>query len=168
MTSTKKRRTTSNRTNKNLDNLRFQQQEHNEWCWAAVAAMVAHFYDTTSTVTQCGVAAITTHNCCAQPLPVGCNVPVDLDSALTFVDRFHAPVLGPLTPGQLIRKTDAEKPVCARIGWAGGGGHFVVIKGYDNRDPQTLFLSISDPQRGEYNIPFETFRDRWTNSYYTG
>jgi len=35
--------------------LRMQYQESSEWCWIAVATSISHFYNPTSTWTQCGV-----------------------------------------------------------------------------------------------------------------
>jgi len=34
-----------------------QQQERTKWCWAAVAASVARYYDPLSTFTQCSIPA---------------------------------------------------------------------------------------------------------------
>jgi hypothetical protein len=164
------------RTNKNLNKLKFQQQEHTEWCWAAVATMIAHFYDAATALKQCDVAISTLENrtCCAQSLPAKCNVPAELEPALRAVNRFVPPSVGPLGQDGLMDKTDAETPVCARIGYSGGGGHFVAIKGYDNRRNGNLFLLISDPEKGERIVLFTEFRDHyrgkgtWTDSYFTG
>src|SRR4051795_10347923 len=49
-----------------------QHQCHSSWCWAAVAASVAGFYNESSTFTQCQIADLELHrnDCCS----VDCHV----------------------------------------------------------------------------------------------
>jgi Papain-like cysteine protease AvrRpt2 len=162
------------RTSKKLDNLEFQGQQCDEWCWAAVAAMISSFYDGAAALTQCTIASITLNEpkCCTDCMV--CNIEFDLDPALSNVNRFKPPVNGVLSKTDLMDKTDSEKPVCARIQFALKKGHFVAVKGYDNRMAGKLFLLISDPEKGELITLFEEFRDRyrgkgcWKKSYFTG
>jgi hypothetical protein len=162
------------RTSKKLDKLKFQKQLCDEWCWAAVAAMISYFYDGAAALTQCTIASKTLHEpkCCTDCTV--CNIPFDLDPALCKVNRFKPPVNGVLSKTDLMDKTDSETPVCVRIEFALKKGHFVAVKGYDNRVSGKLFLLISDPEKGELITLFEEFCDRyrgkgsWKNSYFTG
>ena len=162
------------RTSKNLDKLKFQSQKCRKWCWAAVAAMISSFYDGATSFTQCEIASNTLNEprCCTDCIV--CNIEFDLDPALCTVNRFKPPVNGILSKTELMDKTDSETPVCVGIRYTDIDGHFVAVKGYDNRMAGKLFLLISDPERGELIMLFEEFRDRfrgkgkWTNSYFTG
>jgi hypothetical protein len=57
-----------------------------------------------------------------------------------------------------------------RIGWNGGGGHFVMVAGYD---PNGEMLEIRDPWWGDSSVAYEGFPDtyqghgNWTHSYRT-
>jgi hypothetical protein len=83
--------------------------------------------------------------------PDACNVPMKLQDALGVVERrtaggtpnlaFPAPQ-GPLPFSEIQKHIKAKLPVCARIEWEGGGGHFVVISGY--RQPGRI-LEVVDP-----------------------
>ena len=50
-------------------------QQQSNWCWAAVATGVAHYYNSTSTVTQCQVvnAQLGRTDCCKNPGSTSCN-----------------------------------------------------------------------------------------------
>src|SRR5262245_2582011 len=53
-------------------------QTQNQWCWAAVAEMVARFLGNT-TVSQCQLANVLHNqtNCCTSPGSTKCNQPTD-------------------------------------------------------------------------------------------
>jgi hypothetical protein len=51
--------------------LRMQYQESNEWCWIAVATSVSHFYNPSSTWTQCQVMTVIGHNINGFPADTG-------------------------------------------------------------------------------------------------
>ena len=63
------------------------------------------------------------------------------------------------------------RPVGARIGWAGGGGHFVMIAGY--RCDTVGYFDIRDPIYGSSDVAVATFTTSyrgsgsWTHTYYT-
>ena len=62
-------------------------------------------------------------------------------------------------------------PICARIGWYGGGGHFVVITGYTITGSGEPWVTIADPLYESYSWPFDEFVDayfgagEWTHTY---
>src|SRR5215210_2812792 len=108
-----------------------QPQTQSNWCWSATATSVSHFYWFISTWTQCRVAnsELNRSDCCNSPVPSACNVPWYLDRALTRTNNFVS-ITGPANFEQVRAEIDAGRPVGARVGWSGGGGHFMVIYGY--------------------------------------
>lgn len=158
-----------------LNKLAVDHQEHDSWCWAAVAQGIDHFYRPASTLTQCQVASKQqgAGNCCADPTTDTCDRRWFLEKALCTVRCLdQGPVPGTLTfPDLKVRIQQADpKPVCARIGWKGLGGHFVVIKGF--LEEQQMLL-IADPSDGECLVSFHDFTNAyhafgaWTDHYFT-
>src|SRR5262245_45830687 len=94
-------------------------QTQSNWCWAATATSVSHFYWVLSNWTQCRVAnaELQLTGCCNSPVPAPCNVPWYLDRALTRTQNFVS-VTGPVTFSQIRTEIDAGRPVGARIGWS--------------------------------------------------
>jgi Papain-like cysteine protease AvrRpt2 len=154
-------------------NLAMQHQLQGNWCWAAVSTSIAHFFGSTSW-TQCSVVSkeVDDKSCCANGSSSKCNVPWRLDKALRRVNALKRKSDG--MPGDLKgvrREIDEGRPVCIRIGWSGGGGHFIAIEGY--RDDNAS-VAVEDPWHGSSDVPLAHFRSgryqgtgRWTHTYYT-
>lgn len=150
-----------------------QAQTQSNWCWAATATSVSLFYRPTSAWTQCKVAnaELGFSDCCNSPVPSACNVPWYLDKALTRTDNFVS-IMGPVGFSQVRAEIIAGRVVGARIGWSGGGGHFMVIHGCSTV-AGTQYFDIDDPIYGKSQPTVSTFSDSyqgsgsWTHSYYT-
>lgn len=150
-----------------------QAQTQSNWCWAATATSVSHFYWFWSTWTQCRVAGaeLGRTDCCGSPVPGPCNVPWYLDRALTRTRNFVS-MSGPATFAAVRAEIDAGRPVGARIGWSGGGGHFMCIYGYSTYLGRQFF-DIDDPIYGKSHLSVDDFSNRyrgsgsWTHTYYT-
>lgn len=148
-------------------------QTQSNWCWAATATSVSHFYWLLSTWTQCRVATgeLPPNNCCASPVPSACNVPWYLDRALRRTNNFVS-ITAPVSFQAVRDEIDAGRPVGARIGWSGGGGHFMVIYGYSTVGG-TDYFDIDDPIYGKSHLTVATFSNSyqgsgtWTHSYFT-
>ncbi len=146
-----------------------QTQQGQFWCWAAVAVSVDHYVDAGSSKTQCEVARSVV---AANPGPAGqktpqvaCNndpvsdMPETLQDALG--DASGVGRLGSVLAGEALDFADIQAqvrlpspalPVCVRIGWRGGGGHFVAIDGaVVSRGAQ--WVHVVDPA--------QTFQDAW-------
>jgi hypothetical protein len=149
-------------------------QQHNNWCWAAVAVSVDRYFDRKSTWCQCRVASkmakmekLKVKNCgtCQKPkhAPKACNRPWSLDKALKIVDRLKGkPPLRPLTFEQTERRIKAGRPVCVRIQWGGGqGGHFVVISGYATGKSGSRWVDVEDPHAGSSTWRYDEFRENY-------
>jgi hypothetical protein len=149
-----------------------QMQTQSNWCWAATATSVSHYFWRWSTWTQCRVAnAELGHtDCCQSPVPSDCNVPWYLDRALTRTRNFVS-ITGPVGFEQVRSEIDAGRPVGARIGWSGGGGHFMVIYGYSLIGGGE-YVDIDDPIYGKSHIRLSEFASNyqgsgsWTHTYF--
>ena len=83
-----------------------------------------------------------------------------------------------LSYSDLAAQLDARFPVCVRIGWFGGGGHFVTVSACRIVDGQRI-VTVQDPKIGRINVRYENFVSAyragevpggggaWTHSYLT-
>lgn len=150
-----------------------QLQTQSNWCWAATATSVSHFYWLWSTWTQCNVAngELGRSDCCNSAVPSACNVPWWLDRALTRTNNFVS-MMGQASFQQVRSEIDAGRPVGARIGWNGGGGHFMVIYGY-SLVVGVEYFDIDDPIYGKSHLTVSDFASNyqgsgtWTHTYFT-
>ncbi|CAN5266205.1 hypothetical protein BH10PSE9_BH10PSE9_09120 [soil metagenome] len=151
-----------------------QAQTQTNWCWAATSTSVSHFYYSASGWSQCSVAGaeLGRTDCCNASVPSACNVPWYLDRALTRTANFSSIVGGTITYAQILAELKAGRVIGARIGWSGGGGHFMVIYGCA-RVGSTHYVDIDDPIFGKSHITLATFTSSyqgsgsWTHTYYT-
>jgi Papain-like cysteine protease AvrRpt2 len=152
-----------------------QAQTQSNWCWAATSTSVSHFYWWASPWTQCKVAGaeLNLTTCCQSPVPSACNVPWYLDKALARTQNFVSIVSGTVSFDQVKAEIDAGRPVGARIGWSGGGGHFVAIYGYTQILGVLDFFDIDDPIYGKSHLSVSDFTSNyqgsgtWTHTYFT-
>jgi len=150
-----------------------QLQTQSNWCWAATATSVSHYYWWFSPWVQCTVAnaELGRNDACNNPVPAGANVPWYLDKALTRTNNFVS-ITGAATFQQVRNEIDAGRPVGARIGWNGGGGHFMVIYGY-SLIAGTTYFDIDDPIYGKSHLTVNDFSTNyqgsgtWTHTYFT-
>lgn len=148
-------------------------QLQTQWCWAACSASVSHFYDPGSSWTQCTVvnAELGQTGCCRDGSSGQCNRPWYLDLALARTGSLATWTDGTAPLPTIRSQIDAARPVGARIGWASGGGHFVMISGF--LDDATGLLEVRDPIFGTSEISIASFASSyqgsgsWTHTYYT-
>jgi len=148
-------------------------QTQSNWCWAATATSVSRYYSIFSPWTQCKVASEELgQTCCTTPVPGACNVPWYLDKALTRTNNFVS-FQGSTVSWNTV-KSELEKGlvVGARIGWNGGGGHFMVLHGVSSIGV-TNYLHIDDPIYGKSVLTYQQFATNyqgsgsWTHTYFT-
>ncbi|HEY4265526.1 MAG TPA: papain-like cysteine protease family protein [Micropepsaceae bacterium] len=155
-------------------NFNMQAQTQTNWCWAATSTSVSHFYWSASTWTQCSVASaeLGRTDCCNASVPSACNVSWYLDRALTRTSNLQSMVTGTIGFDAILAELRAGRVVGARIGWSGGGGHFMCIYGC-SRVIGTEYVDIDDPIYGKSHITLATFTSNyqgsgsWTHTYYT-
>ena len=151
-----------------------QHQEQSNWCWSAVSVSVKLFYSPGFPITQCEQAnrqfALTT--CCGSGATTTCNVPWFLNEALSGLGNLVSWAGGAMPFADVTIQLDASRPIGCRIGWSGGGGHFVAIDGCDSSAPQQP-ITIKDPIFGTSVLAYSTFASSyqgtglWTHSYLT-
>jgi len=67
---------------------------------------------------------------------------------------------------------DGKHPLGVRLGWTGGGGHFLVIDGYDTHVAAPT-ITLADPFYGTSVVVFNSFPANyhggavWSHSYTT-
>lgn len=154
--------------------LRFpiQRQTQSQWCWAAVSASVSRYYRPASTWTQCSIANAQwgRTDCCGSGASGACNNPSVLQTALTTVGHLDRQTGVQESLQTVENELVAGRPLCIRVGWAGGGGHFIVASGVEDDS----FVWVSDPGGGTTAlVAYDTLRTAyrgsgtWTHSYFT-
>jgi hypothetical protein len=147
-------------------------QEQSNWCWCATTLGVHKFFQPADPTMQCQAAnqILGRTDACAAPSGPAVNIPFFLDQALTTFGHLRAPIVGaPLSPSQVEQEIQSGKPVGTRIGWFGGGGHFMVIAGY--LAAAAPRVAIHDPIYGESDMDYSTYQTAyqgtgsWTHSY---
>jgi hypothetical protein len=154
--------------------LAMQAQLQSQWCWAACSVSVSLFYDSASGWTQCSLvnAELGQSTCCQNGSTSQCNQPWYLERALTRTGNLASWSGGTATIAQIRSEIRSGRPLGARIGWSGGGGHFVMIAGYRSCDPDD-YIDVRDPIYGSSDIALATFTSSyqgtgsWTHTYYT-
>lgn len=151
-----------------------ESQSQSEWCWAAVSRSIAVFFGTL-TWTQCQIAsAELSLPCCTSPSSsTTCNVPWYMDAALSRVGHFDRWTGTPEPLATIQSEIAGDRPLGARVAWAGGGAHFIAIGGWLMDIAGQAFLDIHDPFYGESQVSLQAFNhsyrspgDTWTHSYF--
>jgi hypothetical protein len=155
-------------------NLHMQFQQQSNWCWSAVSVSVKLFYTPGFAITQCEQANLQLNQttCCVDGASNVCNKTGFLDRALDGLGNLAAFNAGTTALATVTAQIGASRPLGARIAWAGGGAHFVVIDGYTPGAPGDP-ITIKDPIYGTSIIPSQKFATAyqgsgtWTHSYET-
>ncbi|MFT3705771.1 MAG: papain-like cysteine protease family protein [Agriterribacter sp.] len=155
-------------------NFNMETQLKSNWCWAATANSVSHFYATfLNPWSQCKIASQEQGlSCCNTPTPSGCNVPWYLDKALDRTHNYVSFSSGTMTWEAVKAEIDKGLVVGTRIGWSGGGGHFMCIYGV-SRIGSTKYFHIDDPIYHKSILTVDQFSNNyqgsgsWTHSYIT-
>jgi hypothetical protein len=155
-----------------------QQQQQTEWCWAAVSASVSRFFGAPAGPSggpwqQCQVVNNEQNQttCCQDGSTAACNVPWYLEKGLSCVGHLASPpTSGSASFAYVQGEVNGGRPVGVRIGWFGGGGHFVVLKGYDDSGTNQL-VDVEDPWYGPSLVDYTAFATSyqgagsWTDTY---
>ena len=156
-------------------------QQQLNWCWAAVAQTVAHYFFPLTPLTQCRIASKYLNqgnSCCEDGSGDACDQVADLNAVLDKLNESLHPKMHKtayaraLTFDEVRAAIDSAAPICVRIEWSGGGGHFVMITGYSISGTEPRFwLDVSDPFFPDTVLPFDFFSSQyysvghWTHSY---
>lgn len=147
-------------------------QQQSNWCWCATTLGVHLMFQPGNPTTQCRAAnqILVRTDACTNPSGAAVNIPYYLDRALATFGHLRAPTIGAaLAASQVDQEIQAGKPVGTRIGWSGGGGHFMVIEGYlAGAVPR---VAIHDPIYGRSDMDYSAYLSSyqgsgtWTHSY---
>ena len=129
-------------------------QEQTEWCWAACADMVSDFYGNAA-VCQCEFAnwLFGLSDCCSVPSSSLCNRPAEVTDVCGVYNAFGvqcASSSGTISLAALQYEIDQGRPIEAGLAWTGGGGHAVLVYGYDDHGK----VHVHDPMYGQVAIPY--------------
>ncbi|MBV8841396.1 MAG: C39 family peptidase [Bryobacterales bacterium] len=152
-----------------------QQQEKNQWCWAAVAVSLKDYLTAgKGSSSQCALAMelLKVDGCCSDNL--ACDQQEGLKAALIQLQVMNSDVAlipHPLTFQEIRQVVDAGWPIPVRIEWEGnpGNAHFVVLSGY--RASAIPQVRVEDPFYGtsivDYGIFVDGYRDSgiWRQTY---
>jgi hypothetical protein len=146
-----------------------QRQEQTEWCWSATSVSVNLYFNASSGQRQCSLvnAALGQTTCCTNGGSDVCNQPWYLDRALRLVNNFQQIQARRATLAEIRAAIDSGRPLCLRIGWNNGGGHFVAVHGYSGTT-----INIADPWYGSSAIDYSSFPEQyqdggqWTHIYW--
>ena len=155
-------------------NFYMQTQQKTHWCWAANAASIAEFYNSSMKYTQCAIASacLKHNNCCSNNLDDICNIPGRLDSALLINDNLAQFVDTPINADEICSEIDSGRVIGVRIQWSSKFAHFVSLIGYTKLNRIT-YVTVADPDGSELIISLSQLRSRykhigkWTHSYFT-
>jgi hypothetical protein len=159
-----------------------QMQQQSNWCWAAVGTSTTLFFDRKNPLTQCSLAGSFLKQipgfCCNDGNAAGplCNQTVFLSAVLTSTSTLVSFTEGTLPLQSIRAQINNAVPIAARIGWSGGGGHFVMVTGIGPDDPRGdnfTLVEIEDPSQSDYGshfVPYATlvsgYRGAGTWTYY--
>jgi hypothetical protein len=119
-------------------------QQTNMWCWAASGQMVMEFLGTL--VTQCDEAnrRFGHNDCCNSPTPGPC-VQGGWPEFGKYGFAFKTTSNAPLSWDDLrLEVASRGRPFAFSWHWNGGGGHMMVVTGYQTLNGQQ-YVSINDP-----------------------
>ena len=150
-----------------------EQQEYENWCWAAVSASVYDYLYPHARMKQCEVASkVLSNECCVQPLPDPLNAAASLEDAFQSIHVAQSLQGEPIAFQEVRAHLDNALPVCVRIQWRGQDrGHFVIIIGYGVAKSGEEWIDLADPFFGYMCVPYSWFRNsyqeigRWDESF---
>jgi len=146
-------------------------QEQSQWCWAACARALFLYHG--REVEQCLIANYNwgRSDCCADPCPGECNQPTDLipnvQSILANWDVNSQIKWSAASFHSLQSEINAGRPVWARWAWESGGGHFLLVDGYnDDSGNKVMYMnpSYGSHYLTDYSWMVEAGNHTWTHS----
>lgn len=147
-------------------------QEQTQWCWAAVMQMA--FSHNNVQINQCSLSnlAFECTGCCSTPSSSLCNIalPIFLVEREWSRHTFDAQRIDSSVDFDSLKfEVDAGRPVEIGLKWDGGGGHAVLVIGWEfvNGQPH---VHVHDPWRGELFVTFDGLKaaygeGRWNWSW---
>lgn len=152
-------------------------QTQTKWCWAAVAAAIARFYDYNTPWTECKVASSELNLKCCGNDKKKCDQYWNLDKALKRVNHFNMMTGQSVTFNQIVLQLKANRLVAVRLQVkqkSGDYGHFAVIAGWHIDQYNTEWITLYDPMKGINVLEFSKLKKNyptkgssWNITYFT-
>jgi hypothetical protein len=161
-----------------------EHQKQDQWCWAAVALGICHFYDDETWQQQCDLVNDTfapirgSTDCCQNGSTLPCNMSWTLSVVLNTAGHLAMPVRGVVAFADLMQEIEVgQRPVAARITFADlVTAHFVVLTGCAQTQDGKQWVKVADPSLAtgnittiEYTALLNDYRPQatWDESYFT-
>ena len=151
---------------------KIQPQEQTNWCWAALTTIIARFYDSSSTESQCNVVnrEFGRSDCCNDPARSDdkqCNQGGYPESSLPKTGNLRRHSFSPTPFTGVQDEVIAGQPLGVRINWSGGGAHALSIAAYSR--PNWIYTQDPWFESTWWNyVSFKSNKDgNWTESYFT-
>lgn len=146
-------------------NITGQAQEQTNWCWAATGNSVADYY---------GYGQYSQNQFCNMAFGRAIDSTCPNNQATLANDQTAFRTIGFVNPGTyvsgqvsfstVVNQVSGNRPVMTRIGWASGGGHMMVITGYDQSKSTIQYY---DPWPSDPRMNTSTFAWYQSNSTFT-
>lgn len=154
---------------------KMQNQEQDEWGWAANAVSAARYLGRKA-LSQCALVndELGCKSCCSHGGSEECNQPYTLDDALSAAGCHFRRVGHAISAPAIGAALSSGTAIEARIGWTDGNGrldgsgHFVAITAIE---PTTSMLKVADPWYRTCSIAYDDFARTyktvgvWTDTY---
>lgn len=154
---------------------KMQQQEQDEWCWAANAVSAAHYLGGKA-LSQCALVnnELGRKSCCSNGASEECNQPFYLEDALAAAGCHFRHVGHAISAAAIGCALSMGTAIEARLGWTDGNGrfdgsqHFVAITAIE---PATSMLHVADPWYRTSSASYDDFARSyktagiWTDTY---
>jgi len=136
----------------------WRKQEQTQWCWATCMQMVFLHDDPATNRTQCQLAnaAFGNSGCCQSPSSSLCNNALGIYSISAEWSRYgyHSAYQDSSLSFEAIKtEISAGRPVEIGLKWTNGGGHAVLIVGFEIDGAEQLVI-VNDPWRGQVNVTY--------------
>jgi hypothetical protein len=150
-------------------NISMQVQQQTNWCWAAGGNTVAAFYGHTYSQNQfCNMAfGRSMNSTCPNDQATLAN---DQQAFGQIGISRGSYITGTLSYNTVVSEINANRPMMSRIQWSSGGGHMLVVYGYN---PDNGFVYWGDPWPDDYRYNWAAYNYyvsnnsfRWTHSLY--
>lgn len=150
-----------------------QSQQWSNWCWAATASSISHYYDPEGHLPQDEIVG----RALGLPppwIPDGSwNRDAPMLTGLRIVGCDNSTYSGYADLRQVLRQLDRANPVCVQIKWPSGNGHAVVIHGCWLDEGGADHFLVGDPGFGySFAVPGSELRSdyleqggRWVQTY---
>lgn len=148
-------------------------QLQSNWCWAAVTASLARFYQEDHFADQVKLVSgiLKKEYCCSGNGCSTCNRPWYVGEALDHVDVLQNAMPYPVSKKELMEELICNRPVVIVVKWHHAAtGHILVVSGFnrshqfltwDSRGPDMRLVSFEDLCAGYEG------RSEWVNTFFT-